>query len=1033
MSWGTGVAKNTGNYTIDVWQVEDGLPQISVTSIAQTPDGYLWVGTFNGLARFDGVRFTVFHVGNTPALGDRGITRLQVDEQGALWIITEAGRLVRMAAGQFTVIQKEGAANFVSGFGDPNSPGACLLLQDRKGGWHQIENDQVRPLDARFSADDPPRFLFQNEGVGWVARRGKIAQPLVVDFPVLNAEGNASNVVSLTVYTAAVSQAGGYWLGTTNGLYRLQQGKLSPRVVPLPQADLLHCLLEDGQGTLWAGRWSKGLFHLDAQGAWQQVRVGNGLVDNYVNCLFRDREGSLWVGTGQGGLHRIRPQVFQMYGTESGPKVIMSLTQDRQGRMWFGVNGGGLHTWADGKLERVTEPAALQKYLLTYSVLADRQGAIWIGLYGNVALQWNAEAVTPHTLAGDPPVLMTAHALLEDHRGALWLGCANGLLRHEAGRFKHYSTQEGLSCNTVVALAEDRSGTLYVGTDGGGLNCLRQDRFTHFTQRDGLAANHLTSLYLDKEETLWIGTVYGGLCRFRQGRFTTAGAKDGLPTDTIGNLLEDDRDNLWIGSNRGIIRVSRLALNEYLDGKRKSVAWQVFGPSDGLSTADCVGASQPACCKAQDGRLWFATVNGVAVVNPNQLPFNRLPPPVVIEEVVLDEQPVVSSQKSDSRNPKAGGAATGDEGLAADHAPRTADPSPIANRESQILLVPPRTHRIEFRFTGLSLVAPEKVRFRYRLEPFDEDWVQAGARRAAHYTAVPPGRYEFRVTACNNDGVWNDLGTSLRLQVLPPWWKTWWFRALVVFGMCGAALGWHESRQRRLRRARAAQEAFARQLIASQESERQRIAGELHDGLGQDLLVIANQAQFGLGQSENPPATVVRLNDISATAKQALQQVRRISHNLRPSLLDELGFTKATAAMLEKAGHSGGLRVTVQLDDVDGLLPAEFEINLFRIIQESLNNIIKHAGASEAKVTLTRTPARLRLEIVDNGRGFDPAQSGAPDRGGLGLRQMAERARILGGRLHLHAQPGQGTQLTVDVPLQRSGTRSEPRRSESRL
>ena len=1020
--WASELLANTSDYTIENWQLEQGLPQISITSIAQTLDGYLWLGTFNGLARFDGVRFTIFDEGNTPALGNSAVTHLQVDAQGALWIVTLAGRLVRMAGGQFTVALQENARLLLDGAGFPDDSSHRLFLLDRQGGWRQIENDQLAPLDRpeRNAVNEAPGFLFENSCLAWVARRGDISQSQKTTFPVSTGEGGDSNRIALTIYAAGASRAGGYWVATSNDVYRLRQGQLSTRVAHLTSVgrDQL-CMKEDGQGCLWIAKWGEGLFRLDGQGAWRRFGAGTGLADNFVNCLYCDREGSLWVGTGQGGLHRIRPRVFQMYDAESGPHVVMSVTQDRQGRMWFGVNGGGLHTWTTGKLRPVTEPALLRAYELTYSVLADRQDAVWVGLYGITALRWHAGTVTSYDLSEGSSLAMTPHALFEDRAGTIWLGCTHGLLRYENGHFTRYSSREGLSSDTVVALAEDRSGTLYAGTDGGGLNRLRQGRFTCYTERDGLADNHLASLYVDKEDTLWMGTVNGGLGRFKDGRFATVGLKDDLPTATIGTLLEDDLGNLWLGSNRGIIRVSRSALNDYLDGKRGSLAWRVFGPSDGLSTLGCGGASQPASCKARDGKLWFATIKGVAVVDPNHLPRNPFPPPVVIEEAVLDDQ--VRTLPAAASRPDAPCSAGAEVPAAANSPPGLSSSSRVPS-----LTVPPRTLRVEFRFTALSLMAPEKARFRYRLEPFDRDWIQAGTRRIAYYTGIPPGRYQLRVTACNNDGVWNETGATLGLVVLPPWWMTWWFRGLALISAAGLLFGGYELRLGRLRRERAAQENFSRQLIALQESERQRLAGELHDGMGQDLLVIASQAQLSLSREENSPGAAARLGDIAETAKHALQQARRMAHNLRPGLLEELGFTKAVQATLEKAAQVSGISMAVALDDVDGLLPPEFEVNLFRITQETLNNLLKHAGASEAKITLTKEPRGLCLVVEDNGRGFEPSrrESAPPDQRGFGLRQIAERAKMMGGQFEIQSQPGRGARLTVHVPLRGSQFRA---------
>jgi signal transduction histidine kinase/ligand-binding sensor domain-containing protein len=1031
VSWGSELSANTSEYSIENWQLEQGLPQISVTSIAQTPDGYLWLGTFNGLVRFDGVRFTVFDNGNTPNLGSSGITQLAVDDEGALWIVTVADALVRMAAGEFTAIPREDGLPSLGGAYLLHDPSHRLLLLDREGELRRIENSQLRPLDRLDplrTADAPCLLIGQSTGATRVAQRGKITRSLTV--PVLADPGNSSNRMDLPIDCAAASHSGGYWLATGTGIYRLQQGQLSDRLAPLPSGVTeLFFLREDGQGNLWAARWGKGIYRLDAQGSWQEFSAGTGMADNYVTCLFRDREGNLWAGSGQGGLYQFCPHIFHVYhtGTGASSDVVTSVTQDRQERMWFGLNGGGVHEWASGRLKPVTEPALLRSYPLAYSVLADHQDAVWIGLYGDTVLRLLAGTVTPYKLSGGSSQAMTPQALFEDHAGIIWLGCSHSLLRYEDRRFTRYTCREGLSCDHAVALAEDRAGGLYIGTDGGGLNCLRKGGFTAWTERDGLADNHVSSLYVDREDTLWIGTVNGGLSRFKKGRFTTVTIADGLPSNTIGALLEDDLGNLWLGSNRGIIRVNRQALNDYADGNRRLVSWDVFGLSDGLSTIGCTGSSQPACWKARDGKLRFATIKGAAMVDPNHLPFNPLPPPVVIEQVVMDHLVCdLQSSGSKAEGPKTAGSkgraltnpssATGTPGLRSIRL-ASALASPLT------LTVPPRTHRVEFHFTGLSLVAPQKVRFRYRLDPFDRDWTEAGTRRVAYYTGIPPGQYQFRVTACNNDAVWNEEGARLSLVVLASWWMTWWFRALMVLGVAGVVLGWYEQRLHRLRRERAVQTAYAHRLIVSQEEERKRIAAELHDSLGQDLLVIKNRALLGLQQTAAAPNSTEQFNEISRMASHTLEEMREISRNLRPYQIDRLGLTKALESMVAGVSRGAALRCVGEFDSIDGWLPGQFEIHFYRIAQELLNNVVKHSDASECRIKVKRQDRQIILTVEDDGRGFDHAATlelTAAQRG-LGLSDITERVRILGGTWQCNSGPGHGARWRIEIPA-----KSEP-------
>jgi len=420
-------------------------------------------------------------------------------------------------------------------------------------------------------------------------------------------------------------------------------------------------------------------------------------------------------------------------------------------------------------------------------------------------------------------------------------------------------------------------------------------------------------------------------------------------------------------------------LNELAEGRRSSITSIVYGRSDGLLNPECNGGRWPAGVKTRDGRLWFPTQDGVAVIDPEAIPYNAQPPPVVIESFLLDRSPI---------------------------APLSAD-RPVR--------ISPGWENFEIEYTALSFINSERLRFKYKMEGLDQDWTEAGTRRAAYYSYVPPGEYVFRVIAANSDGVWNTEGQSLRVIVLPPFYLTWWF--MTIAGVVAAGLLWFARRRRvaQYKRERAAQRAFSRQLIESQEGERKRIAAELHDGLGQHLLIIKNRATLNAIQSSDERSRK-QFDEFSDALSQTLEETRAISQDLRPPHLDHLGLRTALVAMIEKVAANSTIKFTSEIDDPDGVLSPGDEIMLYRIAQECLNNILKHSRASEARLTLLVAEERLTLTIRDNGRGFIP-DANASLRAGLGLPGIAERALILGGSHTIHSAPGQGATVTVKIEL----------------
>jgi len=774
-------------------------------------------------------------------------------------------------------------------------------------------------------------------------------------------------------------------------------------------------------GNLWLATYKQGLFCFHRAGNWEHFSTESGLTTMALRSVFCDREGNVWVGTDGGGLLRIKPRSWKMITRREGLGIdaVHSICQDREGRIWF-AGGTTKPYWLNqGTVSPAIESPISDPMDGVFSVVPAHDGAMWIGIYRGKVFRYEDHALTCYSSA-EGMRAGSVRAMMEDRHGGLWVGGFSGLCRIDGRQVTYYSRRDGLSEEKVSALAEDSHGALYVGTTGGGLNRLLNGSITVFSRRDGLADDFIGGLYTDHEDTLWIGTRGGGLSRFKAERFTNYRAAKALAARTIGPILEDDQGSLWMTSELGILRVARQELNEFADGKRRSVNYVVFDRNDGLATTDC-GGIQPACLKARDGKVWFGTAKGAAYVDPKALRADPLPPPVVIEEVLVDDQPSLpwdpgTEAGVSGKSPRATGAESERAGRSA---LAGAVGSPL-NSPAATVTVQPHQHRVEFHFTSLSLTAPTKTRFRYQLEGLDEGWLEAGTTREAHYTRLPPGKYRFRVTACNNAGIWNDQGAALAVVVVPPWWRTWWAETGAMVLAAGLVTWFYERRLAKLRHARTVQAEFARRLIESQEAERRRMAKELHDGLGQSLILIKNRAQLGLQRLQPPPPLAEQLTEISDEAGNALDEVRATARALHPYELERLGLTQAIAAMVQRAETTSGTRFLTHLDNLDGLFSPEMQINFYRILQEAINNVLKHAQASEVILEVKREAGEVRATLLDNGRGFEATLARkSPTQPGLGLSGMAERARIIGGELEIQSAPGRGTSVKLVVPLNR--------------
>ena len=960
-------------YSFDKWTTENGLPQNSVYDITQTRDGYLWFTTLDGLVRYDGVRFNVFNKNNSKGFSSNRLTCLFEDAEGALWIGTEDAGVMRYAQGVFTPFtDKEGLPrNMIFELQGDDAGGLQITMP---GGFAFWRGGRIVPDPDKF---DQTKFkqYFAPSGARWtldLTGLRQIKDGRISSYPLLIKPNE------IHIATFHEDRQGNLWFGaTTVGLFKIKDGVVTrySRQDGLPPEAQLFGFCEDRQGALWVGSAGNGLIRFQ-DGRFTIYTEKDGLSHGFVKDVFEDREGNLWVGTNGGGINRLSRKFITTYSTRNGlyNDNVYPIMQDRAGAIWIGALGS-LSRFADGRLTNYTEKDVLGHRIHAQSLFEDRAGRIWIGSYNE--LGWFKDG--KYSIASEVGASMVIFAIHEDRGGNFWFGGEYGLIRYKDGARVVYNRDNGLPGNDVKVIHEDRGGNLWIGTYGG-LARLADGKFTSFTERDGLASNRVRCLYEDADGTFWVGTYDGGLSRFKNGRFTSYSVNDGLYNNGVFQILEDAHGFFWMSSNKGIYRVSKQQLNDFADGKISAIICTGYGKQDGMINAECNGGRQPGGIRARDGRLWFPTQGGVVVIDPAAAPPNTLPPPIKIESVILDKHGV------DLRDE---------------------------------VRVEPDQKYLEIGYTALTFIKSEQAQFKYKLVGQDANWHEAGARRVAYYSYLPPGDYTFQVIAANSDGVWNTEGARIRIVVVPPFWRTWWFITLASLGAAGVVFMAFRRRVVRLQQAHAAQEVFSRQLLDSQERERQRIAAELHDGLGQSLLIIKNRAFLALGSIDDKEEAADQLGEISSSAGQAIEEVREIAYNLRPYQLERFGLTRTIEAIFVKASDTSGIRYSAEVEKIDGLFSKEAEIGIYRIVQESVNNIIKHSRATEAKLIIARDGRDVVIKIEDNGQGFKPGQAGAsePGRGGFGLIGMAERARLLGGAYAIDSVPGQGAMITIKLTI----------------
>lgn len=966
------------DYARQTWLMENGLPQNTVQALTQTGDGFVWLGTEAGLVRFDGIGFQVFDRNSNPALPSGDIRCLLQTHDGALWVGTGAG-LVRWRDG---VVK-----TFSTRDGLPDN--GVVALQESADGvlWIETEEGLVRFAGGRFEAQDENpaedalpvvtadgRAAFRldagQQGDSWtqiVARSG--LTPSGVEFLAKLPGAQQAVADKSTLVT----------MRDMRPVQRLNVGKQIP-------GSRIQTVLADREGGLWIGT-NGGLVRLVA-GKVQRFPMTDPLAGESALSLLEDREGNLWVGTESDGLHILRDQRFRTVGTREGLSSdrTTAVVEDAAGTLWVGTQEDGLNAMrrssgngSSGSGWNVRNYSVANGLAsdVILSLAAAPDGDLWVGTPDGLNRIHAGRIDTFTSSDGLPDDFI--RSLLADEDGSLWVGTRRGLTHWKlsgslAGPkgMETFTKATGLGSDLVGALARDASGDLWVATLSG-LSRLHGDqhRISNYTTADGLTSNVITALLPRADGTLLIGTQDHGWDVWNGHSFSAA-MNNGPEQAAIHAILDDGEGHLWFATGNGIARCD-CGGSGMMTGCSH---WMEFGTADGLRSRETATNSHPSAWRSSDGHLWFATPRGLVEIDPAHFPVNTIPPPVVLERFVVDdvEQPLRGAASRTS--------------VSAGHV------------------------HFEFDYAGLSFIAPQKVRYRYILDGFDRNWTDAGTRRTAYYTNIPPGRYTFRVQAANNDGVWNTAGASFGFDLRPHFYQTVWFYALLLAVLAGCVLLLMRQRLR-----------LAEREFSAVLGERSRIAREIHDTLAQGYVGVSVQLEVlaELLRGGKMDAAAKHLDQTRTQVREGLADARQSIWALRTQDANEVTLPVRLRRLVEAAD---GDELGAQFSTFGAYRPLspKTEAELLRVAQEAIHNVKKHAHATALSVQLEYGSDTIALEVRDNGRGgaVDETENAMP--GHFGLTGMKERAADLGGTLEVSSVAGEGTMVRVCAPARREQT-----------
>lgn len=960
------------------WQSAEGLPDNSVSGVAQTADGYLWVATAGGLMRFDGLQFQEFPLASQSGVPNRVVRTMYLDRQGRLWLGMDRGPVVCIAPGSMRVFSN-GPDDRATGMAEDSAGALWVTYAD--GRLVRIRAGQLESLDAAagWPAEGPSSLTTDAEGRLWFAKGRQVG---------IFAQGKFQTLLTEPGAVACLGQrrGGGVWIcaGRTVWSYTEEGGAILAGELPAkPEGIQAGAILEDNSGALWLGTAADGLFRLEGTNV-TQVPTSHP----EIACLAQDREKNIWVGTGGGGLDRLRPRVLDLLGTESGLpyESVRSVCEDVAGAIWVTTQNGLLVRWDKNRWtvppRREGQPSGFFS-----CVAADPKGGLWIGTRDR-GLYHLGHGECRNWRQIDGLSSDDVRSILEDSRGEVFVATDTPSRVQRLSDGQVHELKLPVQTRSIRALAEDAAGQVWAGTADGRLLLVRGEDLVEETPGVTNRLFSIRCLYPLPDGSLLIGYAGWGIGWLKNHQYARLTSEQGLHDDYVSQMVADGRGWLWCAGNRGVFEVSLNQLEEAARGLGTRLRCISYSRGEGFPNLQPNYENVPGALRGRDGRLWFPMRTGLVLIHPERVPTSAPAPPVLLERVIVDDQTVALDQRYSPAKPEALAILQG-------------------NATSQLLRLSPHLRSLEVQFTALSFSVPENVEFQYRLVGLDDQWVGGTARRVT-YSRLPPARYRFEVRACSLAGVWSPKIASLSFVVTPFYWQTWWFRlgSLAVFTLSVAGVVRYVSFRRLHVRLRALEQQAALQR------ERARIAKDIHDDLGASLTQITYLGELAQQDQGEPVRVSERVLKISSTARQAVRSLDEIVWAVNPR-------NDTPAHLIDYAGQfaidylrTAGIRCRLDFpqEPPPGELSTDLRHNLFLTIKEALHNVVKHAAASEVWLRASFTEQSFEIVIEDNGRGFEQEPDNAL---ADGLRNMRQRMADIGGECRFDSRSGQGTRVVL--------------------